>query len=218
MRAIHGYVPGSGPRKKRAAAASASFPFISEPVGSASSPAYTTSSDSSSPFNSSWTPSPSPLGSADSFTSPLAYTPSDDPFSLYSLDLPTTPDDALFYSEAPSPSSSGAFPSMPASPTASDAWTWDPCFEAACMAMSTWSTNVPPTVPLAGPAMLYPAEHLDLFTPACAAPAIFPAPLQLDLGIEHLVLGLEVPPIAHEPSLYTLPDAAFEAEWDGVVF
>ncbi|KAJ7478719.1 hypothetical protein B0H11DRAFT_1282154 [Mycena galericulata] len=236
MRAKHDRVPGNERRRKRSGAVSDSFPYIAQPASSTPSTVSSPSSQSSSESSTSaWTPSPSPTEDLFSSPSPPAAS-SDEEFSLYSP--PTTPEDALFSSYTSSPSSSSDIASLPASPSASGDWTWDPTFEAACLAMEIECSipSVPPTAAAASPATLYPGAHIDLFGAGCVdSAAIFAPPLNLDLDLsieqllaEHLSLDF----LPDEPTAYsfsssscdlpafegewTLP--AFQCEWDGVVF
>ncbi|KAF7362810.1 hypothetical protein MVEN_00630800 [Mycena venus] len=240
MRAVHGYVSGTAPRKskRRSAAPSPSpsiTPALSQPIiPASSSPDYC--SDYSEFAMSSWDGAVSPTDSAFSsfpVSSPSSTSSSDEPFAFYSTPPPApTPPLSPLRSFLPHPPPPDA--PLLASPTT---WDWDAEFEAAFFPSPTPEKSLAVAVVASPPAMQHPGEGIDFFfnAPAVecsdntATSAFLLPPAPFDFGVPKDDGLMFFPPPASFPlesSPFCVEDfgfdldfapvaVAFEGEWTG---
>ncbi|KAJ7358155.1 hypothetical protein DFH08DRAFT_953343 [Mycena albidolilacea] len=150
MVAVHEYVSGTAPHKRRSAARPSSLPAVDEPNLPVSP-----SSDYSDYTTDCWSTegaSPSPSSSTYSH------------FSLSPTSSSSCSDEDLF-AFIPSPPPTDF--SLPASPTSSNGWMWDAHFEAAFFPPTCEKSPIIECTPSPGLALQYPAQGMDFFAIGC---------------------------------------------------
>ncbi|KAF8212615.1 hypothetical protein K438DRAFT_2009971 [Mycena galopus ATCC 62051] len=216
MRAVHAYVSGTAPRKKRSDEYSATVPAVAEPTTAGSSAA-----DYSEFIADSWTGASSPSSSTYSPFSPAPGTFSDEEFAS---------DNEILYPNFPSSSSSSTDFFLPASPTGSSEWMWEEAFEAPLFPpceKSSVANIVLETRPTAAPVIQYPAEGIDFFAGGLDTTVLTGDVQQQQPCDESLLFTL---PSLYDPASYALDafsscgfqegmciPTAFVGEWNGAL-
>ncbi|KAJ7847758.1 hypothetical protein B0H14DRAFT_3138454 [Mycena olivaceomarginata] len=206
MVAIHKYVSGTTPRKRRSIAPSSSIPAFGEPILPVSP-----SSDYSDYTSDAWSAgaSPSPSSSAYSHFSP-------------SPPSSSSSDEELFaFISSP--------PSLPTSPTGPNGWMWDAHFEEAFFPTCEKSSVVEFT-PSPEPALQYPAQGIDFLAAGHDAATFLPTCFDIEQQQEPLfgdsLLFFQPPPAAsYELETFSscgfkdvVSPNAFVGEWNGALY
>ncbi|KAF8161942.1 hypothetical protein K438DRAFT_1985461 [Mycena galopus ATCC 62051] len=216
MRAVHAYVSGTAPRKKRSDEYSTVVSAVAEPTTPASS-----GSDYSESIADSWSGASSPSSSTYPPFSPASGTFSDEEFAS---------GNGILYPNFPSSSSSSTDFFLPASPTGSSEWMWDEGFEAALFPLcdkSSVANIILETRPTAAPVIQYPAEGINFFAVGLDTTVFSGDVHQQPLCDESHLLAL---PALYDPASYALETfascgfqegmgipSAFVGEWDGAL-